>query len=188
MKRWILIFSGLLLLFTIQQKWPLTVHQLRPVQSQMPNLKNVEAHTAIDPESQLYYFFHSHREAEAGHFHIFFTDEDHSIAHHVIGASINDSGALIKLFVPASWVTDEEILPAEDVLKRIHTIDENCQALPWIVTLLKTHSHDIEELLTFRDKLAPARFGRYEIIAEKEIQQSPHVLSEETYQKGIPPQ
>ncbi len=182
MRRAVLIFSGLLLIMISIQKWPLNAFELERTQTCMPLISDIETETTPSPETNLHTFFHSHRSGEFGHFHIFFSDEDQSISHHIVGASINKKGQLIKLFVTAPWVTHDDFFPLEDIIQHIvHLKGET-----WIEQLLKNHTDEIESLHTFKAKVKKPLFGRYSIIAELGLQQSPHALSVEIDQKDKP--
>ncbi len=79
----------------------------------------------IDSGNQSQYYFHSHREGECGHFHLFLyeplplqqTTKDPFA--HLVAISVDEKGNPIKLFITNQWVTEEYTYPYNTLCKMI---------------------------------------------------------------------
>jgi hypothetical protein len=118
-----------------------------------------------DPETGAMVYYHAHDPAEwdrdeHGHFHLFVRPAPEQAFTHVAALSMSAYGMPVALFATNGWVTDEQMLPAEEVLR---LLDEGCwqinrarpswQVLQWLDALLTLSRPYIEELLLKRDQL-----------------------------------
>lgn len=174
MRQTIIILASLALFALILLRFPRTPHVLPPAHLELPRLLNPKSEGDIfDPKSGAFYFYHSHRENEQGHFHTFLSDVDQSVHHHLVGISIDTNGKPIALFTTNDWVTGEEMIPYPQLAKRIgefEFLDDNPTS-QYLQTLLKTLMPQIQELLMARDKiLKKNKLGRYEIVTYLPLQ------------------
>jgi len=117
----------------------------------------------IDPNSGAMFYYHAHDPQEwgrdeHGHFHLFIRpsiDADYS---HVMAIAMTPQGVPHGLFATNGWVTDETMLPADEIMQLLDERWEITRARPswlvaqWltaVVTLLRPHA---AELLANRDR------------------------------------
>jgi hypothetical protein len=116
-----------------------------------------------DPQSGAMYYYHAH-EAESwhrdehGHFHLFVRPSVNADFTHVMAIAMTAHGLPNALFSTNGWVTDEKMLPANDVM---HLLEERWQinrARPsWLVTqwlsaMISVLHPFTEKLLQLRDQ------------------------------------
>ena len=171
MKRFILFTTAGMLFFLSIKKWPLKTHQLEPVSKRVSSLPIPCKTPHTDIDSNIHYFYHRHRAGENGHFHIFFIDEDQSVTHHLVGLSIDDEGQLIQIFTTAPWVTQEEVLPHKELIKRLQSFrfSERTLTNEWMESVFLAYAFEIQDLLTIRDIYHKPKFGRYDIVSAMQI-------------------
>ena len=182
MRRLIFIITAILAAISILLYYPLSPETLPSAIQSMSPFPSTTPLSVTDPVTYSHYFYHSHRENEDGHFHVFVSDADQSIHAHLIGISLDKHRMPISLFVTAPWVTGEEVISA-DVLLNTFSLTDHTPENRWMKRLFDTYRNEIAQLLERRDAYRTPVFGRHEIIAEIKIQPSLHALSAETNQK-----
>ncbi len=118
-----------------------------------------------DPETGAMVYYHAHdpdewgRE-EHGHFHLFVRSAPEQAFTHVAAVSMSAYGIPVALFATNGWVTDEQMLPSEEVLRllddgfwQINRARPSWQVLQWLDALLTLLRPFIEELLLRRDQV-----------------------------------
>lgn len=130
-----------------------------------------------DPETHSQYYYHSHRNDEHGHFHIFlrqkgmpkgltpieqseasFMKERDDTLSHLIAISMNRAGYPICLFTTNRWVAADHWYGAEDVIAMLDRfmMDMAQPSWPvniWITNMVRLFRPEIEELVRERDKV-----------------------------------
>jgi len=115
-----------------------------------------------DPNSGAMFYYHAHHpnewaRDEHGHFHLFVRPSAEGDFTHVMALSMTPYGVPNGLFATNGWVTDEVMLPADQVLQLMDERWEITRARPswlvvqWISALLKIVRPQLEELLQRRD-------------------------------------
>ena len=93
----------------------------------------------IDPKSGAMYYYHAHdpvawTRQEHGHFHLFVRSEQTHDFSHLMAISMSPQGIPNRLFTTNGWVTDEVMLPAEELLRQLDEGWEIRRARPsWLV-------------------------------------------------------
>ena len=124
---------------------------------------------SFDANTHSQYFYHTHREGEHGHFHLFLRREgmDGQIAPlvpddppatfaHLIAISMDSKGAPLSLFTVNRWVTGEDWYSGND-LKRMLDCFRMTHAYPsyvtnqWLNAMVVLFRPQIEDLLEKRD-------------------------------------
>lgn len=116
-----------------------------------------------DPNSGAMFYYHAHHPSEwsrdeHGHFHLFVRPSTEGDFTHVMALSMTPYGVPNGLFATNAWVTDEVMLPADEVLQLVDERWEIARARPswlvvqWITAILKIVRPQLEELLQLRDK------------------------------------
>jgi len=117
-----------------------------------------------DPKSGAMFYYHAHDAAawnrdEHGHFHLFASRGETDGFSHVMAISMSPYGIPKALFATNGWVTDEVMLPANELLELLGEGWEIARARPsWLVaqwlmammTLLRPH---VAALLQRRDQM-----------------------------------
>lgn len=173
-RRVIIILSSLALFTLILLRFPRAPHILPPAHLDLPTLSNPKSEGDIfDPKSGAFYFYHSHRENEQGHFHTFLSDLDKSVHHHLVGISIDVKGKPIALFTTDDWVTGEEMIPYPQLAGRIDdfAFTDESPTSQYLQTLLSRLKPQVLQLLKTRDEiLTNHKLGRYEIVTYLPLQ------------------
>src|SRR5215510_2187659 len=71
--------------------------------------------TVVDRERRVSFFYHSHRDGEHGHFHVYLLHADDAPATpfqpyaHLVAIEMSDTGIPTKLFTTNRWVTGETL-------------------------------------------------------------------------------
>ncbi len=119
----------------------------------------------LDPETGAMVYYHAHDPGEwdreeHGHFHLFVRPAPELAFTHVAAVSMSAYGIPVALFATNGWVTDEQMLPAEEVLRllddglwQINRARPSWQVLQWLDALLTLLRPFIEELLLRRDQV-----------------------------------
>lgn len=139
-----------------------------------------------DPETHSQYYYHSHRNDEHGHFHIFlrqkgmpkgltpieqseasFMKERDDTLSHLIAISMNRAGYPICLFTTNRWVAADHWYGAEDVIAMLDRfmMDMAQPSWPvniWITNMVRLFRPEIEELVRERDKVVADWRKRYQ--------------------------
>ena len=131
---------------------------------------------AYDSETHSQYYYHAHRGAEHGHFHLFlreagmskamrpveqshesYMDERDDKLSHLVAISMDKYGYPIGLFTTNRWVTAENWYKAEDVIAMLDHfhMDLARPSWPvniWISALVRLFKPQIANLLRMRDQ------------------------------------
>ena len=133
---------------------------------------------------EFYYHAHSANEmpdGEHGHFHVI--KRDSQSFHHLVGIALNQKGLPTRLFTTNQWVTGEEMIDSDLVIKSLKSFEmavkgRMAPVSNWIGALIQLFSTDIEKLIVDRDqKIASieAEFGGHELVLSSRRH---HVLTE----------
>ncbi len=117
-----------------------------------------------DPESGAMFYYHAHDPEdwlhdEHGHFHLFVRPTANGDFTHVAALSMTAGGIPQALFATNGWVTDEKMLPADEVLQLLESRWEINRARPswlvvqWLNAMLELVSPYISSLLHRRDQV-----------------------------------
>lgn len=117
-----------------------------------------------DPETGATVYYHAHDPQdwvmdEHGHFHLFVRAAAHKTYTHVAAISMNAMGLPVALFATNGWVTDEQMLPARQILSlldanwRIQRTRPSWLVLQWLGAFITLARPYIEELLLRRDEV-----------------------------------
>ena len=107
---------------------------------------------------EFYYHAHSADEmlaGEHGHFHVI--KRDAQSFHHLIGIALNQKGLPTRLFTTNQWVTGEEMIDSDLVIKSLKSFEmavkgRMAPVSNWIGALIQLFSTDIEKLIVDRDQ------------------------------------
>jgi len=116
-----------------------------------------------DPNSGAMFYYHAHspeewKRDEHGHFHLFVRPSSEGEFTHVMALSMNSYGVPNGIFTTNGWVTDEVMLPAEEVIQLVDERWEIARARPswlvvqWMNAVIKIVRPKLEELLKSRDQ------------------------------------
>lgn len=107
------------------------------------------------------YFYHAHAAAERaagehGHFHCFVRPVGSKLLHHVAAVAMDDRGRPVRLFTVNRWVTEDDWIDAESVIRLLDRFQID---LPqpsrwvnrWLQSLLQLFRPELEALLRRRD-------------------------------------
>jgi hypothetical protein len=117
-----------------------------------------------DPNSGAMFYYHAHdpqewNRLEHGHFHLFVRPEADASFTHVMAISMTPYGLPNALFATNGWVTDETILPSQEVMQMLEERWDIARARPswlvvqWLNAVLKLMQPYAAELLQKRDAL-----------------------------------
>lgn len=77
---------------------------------------------ACDPVRGYRYYYHTHPRRplrEHGHFHLFRQRTPDAAVTHLLAVAVDHRGLPLRLFTPNRWVTDEQLQPADHVLRHL---------------------------------------------------------------------
>lgn len=142
----------------------------------------------LDTISGAMFYYHAHdpegwERNEHGHFHLFLRTSTEVSFSHVMAISMTAQGLPNGLFATNRWVTDEAVLPAEELLHLVQARWEITRARPswmvaqWLTALVKLLQPYTEKLLKQRDMALGVHAGRQPsgVLTED---RSIHLLSE----------
>ena len=94
-------------------------------------------------------------DGEHGHFHVI--KRDAKSFHHLIGIALNQKGLPTRLFTTNQWVTGEEMIDSDLVIKSLKSFEmavkgRMAPVSNWIGALIQLFSTDIEKLIVDRDQ------------------------------------
>lgn len=130
-----------------------------------------------DAESQSHYFYHSHRENEYGHFHLFLhkkqTFEDNVFVH-LIAVSIDKNGLPKTLFTTNQWVTGEQWHQAEEIIPLIDEFNighayPSWPANRWLSSIVQLFYPQIVTLITQRDEVLE-KYSSLDILQDRHLE------------------
>lgn len=144
-----------------------------------------------DPESGAMFYYHAHDPEdwpldEHGHFHLFVRKKAAGDFSHVAAISMTANGIPHALFATNGWVTDEKMLPADEVLRLLENRWEINRARPswlvvqWLNAMLELVRPHIGTLLYQRDQLLHWTAGNHAHTAILDDRNT-HILSELTF-------
>lgn len=116
-----------------------------------------------DPQSGAMYYYHAHEPEEwhrdeHGHFHLFVRPSADADFTHVMAIAMSAHGLPNALFSTNGWVTDEKMLPANEVMQLLEERWEINRARPswlvtqWLSSMVKLLRPFTEKLLQLRDQ------------------------------------
>lgn len=117
-----------------------------------------------DPESGAMFYYHAHDPEdwpldEHGHFHLFVRPTTNADFSHIAAISMTANGVPHALFATNGWVTDEKMLPADELLHLLDNRWEINRARPswlvvqWLNAMLELARPHISALLYRRDQV-----------------------------------
>ena len=113
-----------------------------------------------DVNSGYEFYYHAHSadempDGEHGHFHVI--KRDSQSFHHLVGIALNQKGLPTRLFTTNQWVTGEEMIDSDLVIKSLKSFEmavkgRMAPVSNWIGALIKLFSTDNEKLIVDRDQ------------------------------------
>lgn len=140
----------------------------------------------VDKKSGYEFYYHAHPKdhmpkGEHGHFHVIKRDGERF--HHLIGIALDQKGLPTRLFTTNQWVTGENMLDANRVMKSVKGFEMSTKGrmapvCKWIGYLIQLFSFEIEELMLERDQkiaLLASEYGDRDLVLNL---REHHVLTE----------
>ncbi len=153
------------------------VGELLPDDGKFYEFDHCPAGDIFDAQTHCQFYYHSHREGEHGHFHIFMRQEgmpgdcrpakqskadymkkrENNLCH-LLAISMDKHGIPVALFTTNRWVTAEYWYAAKDVLAMVDrfAIEHAKPSWPvnrWVTAMLRLFRPQIENILQERDKV-----------------------------------
>jgi hypothetical protein len=140
----------------------------------------------VDVHSGYEFYYHSHSaeempQGEHGHFHVI--KRDANSFHHLVGIALNRQGLPVRLFTTNQWVTGEDMINSNLVIKSLSEFQmlikgRMAPVSKWVGACLHLFAAEIEALILERDqKIAQmiAKQGSREIVLNSKKH---HILTE----------
>ncbi len=113
-----------------------------------------------DANSGYEFYYHAHSadempDGEHGHFHVI--KRDAKSFHHLVGIALDQKGLPTRLFTTNQWVTGEEMIDSDLVIKSLKGFEmvvkgRMAPVSNWVGALIQLFSTDIEKLIVDRDQ------------------------------------
>jgi len=139
-----------------------------------------------DANSGYEFYYHAHSadempNGEHGHFHVI--KRDAQIFHHLVGIALDQKGLPTRLFTTNQWVTGEELINSDLVIKSLKgfemaTKGRMAPVSNWVDALIQLFGAEIQKLIVERDQkiaLLVAEYGSLELVLNS---RKHHVLAE----------